>query len=51
MDMEIFLKSLREFFLDKMKSNEYIAWLAENDNEIITTSGLSFQKKNVKLPF
>ncbi|MFX0021326.1 MAG: GNAT family N-acetyltransferase [Candidatus Hermodarchaeota archaeon] len=45
MDMEIFLKSLREFFLDKMKLNEFIAWLAEHDNEIIATSGLSFLQK------
>lgn len=45
MEFEIFLKSLKEFFLDKMKSNDYIAWLAESDNEIIATSGLSFLQK------
>ena len=28
-----------------MKSNEFIAWLAEADNEIIATSGLSFLQK------
>jgi hypothetical protein len=41
-EIEIFRNSLRYYFLDKMKSNEFIAWLAENDNRIIATSGLSF---------
>jgi predicted acetyltransferase len=44
-DMEIFRKSLRKFFLDKMKSKEFIAWLAEMENKIIATSGLSFLQK------
>jgi len=45
MEIEIFRKSLKDFFLDKMKSNEFIAWLAEYNNEIIATSGLSFLQK------
>jgi len=45
MEIEIFRKSLKDFFLDKMKSNEFIAWLAESDNEIIAISGLSFLQK------
>lgn len=44
-EIEIFRKTLKDFFLDKMKSNEFIAWLAESDNEIIATSGLSFLQK------
>ena len=44
-EIEIFRKSLNDFFLDKMKSNEFIAWLAESDNEIIAISGLSFLQK------
>ncbi len=44
-EIEIFQKYLKEFFIDKMKSNEFIAWLAESDNEIIATSGLSFLQK------
>lgn len=44
-EMEIFKKSLKEFFINKMKSNEFIAWLAEVDNKIIATSGLSFLQK------
>ncbi|KKN04169.1 hypothetical protein LCGC14_1100070 [marine sediment metagenome] len=45
MEMEIFLKSLKDSFLEKMKSNDFIAWLAESDYEIIATSGLSFLQK------
>ncbi|MFX1468136.1 MAG: GNAT family N-acetyltransferase [Promethearchaeota archaeon] len=45
MEMEIFQKFLRDFFLEKMKFNEFIAWLAEFDNKIIATSGLSFLQK------
>ena len=45
MEMEIFLKSLKDFFLDKMKSNDFLAWLAESDYKIIATSGLSFLQK------
>jgi len=44
-EMEIFIKSLKDFFLDKMKTDEFIAWLAEYDNEIIAISGLSFLQK------
>ncbi len=44
-EIEIFRKSLKDFLLDKMKSNEFIAWLAESDNVIIATSGLSFLQK------
>ncbi len=44
-EIETFKKSLKEFFLDKMRSNEFIAWLAELDNDIIATSGLSFLQK------
>ncbi len=44
-DKEIFQKVLREFFLKKMKSNEFIAWLAEIGNELIATAGLSFLEK------
>lgn len=44
-EMRVFQKSLKDFFLDKMKSNEFIAWLAESDNEVIATSGLSFLQK------
>ncbi|MFW9820066.1 MAG: GNAT family N-acetyltransferase [Candidatus Thorarchaeota archaeon] len=44
-DMEIFRKFLTDFFIDKMKSNEFIAWFAESDNDIIATSGLSFLQK------
>ncbi len=45
MEMEIFRKLLKDFFLVKMKSNDFISWLAESDNEIIATSGLSFLEK------
>lgn len=41
----MFRKALKDFFIDKMKSNEFIAWFAEFDNEIIATSGLSFLQK------
>ncbi|MFX0039822.1 MAG: GNAT family N-acetyltransferase [Promethearchaeota archaeon] len=44
-EMEIFIKSLKGFFLDKMKLHEFIAWLAEFNNEVIATSGLSFLQK------
>ena len=44
-EMGIFWKSLKEFFLDKMKSNKFIAWLAEFDKNVIATSGLSFLQK------
>ncbi|MFX1304976.1 MAG: GNAT family N-acetyltransferase [Promethearchaeota archaeon] len=44
-EIEKFRKILNEFFLDKMKSNEFIAWLAESDKEVIATSGLSFLQK------
>ncbi|MFX1418771.1 MAG: GNAT family N-acetyltransferase [Promethearchaeota archaeon] len=44
-DLNIFRASLKEFFLEKMKSNEFIAWLAEFENKIIATSGLSFLQK------
>ena len=44
-EMETFRKSLNDFLFEKMNSNEFIAWLAESDNEIIATSGLSFLKK------
>ncbi|MFX1593892.1 MAG: GNAT family N-acetyltransferase [Promethearchaeota archaeon] len=45
MEFEIFRKTLKDFFLSKMKSNEFVAWFAESDNEIIATSGLSFLQK------
>ncbi len=44
-EFEIFQNSLKDFFLNNMKSNEFIAWFAEFDNEIIATSGLSFLQK------
>ena len=44
-EIEEFQKSLKDFFLNKMKTNEFIAWLAEFENEIIATSGLSFLQK------
>ncbi|NVM19403.1 MAG: GNAT family N-acetyltransferase [Candidatus Lokiarchaeota archaeon] len=44
-EIKTFRKSLKDYFLEKMKSNEFIAWLAESDNEIIATSGLSFLQK------
>jgi ribosomal protein S18 acetylase RimI-like enzyme len=44
-DMEFFREILGQFLLDKMKSNEFIAWLAESNNEIIATNGLSFLQK------
>lgn len=44
-EMEIFRKSIKEFFLNKMKCNEFMAWLAEVDDDIIATSGLSFLQK------
>ncbi|MFW9987283.1 MAG: GNAT family N-acetyltransferase [Candidatus Odinarchaeota archaeon] len=45
MEMKIFKKTLRDFFLEKMKSNEFISWLAESDNIIIATSGCSFLQR------
>ncbi len=45
MEIEIFRKSLKDFLLDKMKSNEFIAWLVESDKKIIATCGLSFLQK------
>lgn len=44
-EIETFINSLKDFFLEKMKSNEFIAWLVESNNEIIATSGLSFLQK------
>jgi len=44
-EMKAFKKTLRNFFIDKMKSNDFIAWLAEFDNIIIASSGLSFLHK------
>ncbi|MFX1371866.1 MAG: GNAT family N-acetyltransferase [Promethearchaeota archaeon] len=44
-EMQIFRKTLKDYFLDKMKSNEFIAWLAESDKKIIATSGLSFLQR------
>ncbi|NHJ87975.1 MAG: GNAT family N-acetyltransferase [Asgard group archaeon] len=44
-EMITFQKSLRDFLLEKMKSDEFIAWLAEVNNEIIATSGLSFLQR------
>ncbi|NHK31226.1 MAG: GNAT family N-acetyltransferase [Asgard group archaeon] len=40
-----FKENLRKFFFDKMKSDEFIAWFAESNNEIIATSGLSFLQR------
>ncbi|MFW9971023.1 MAG: GNAT family N-acetyltransferase [Candidatus Odinarchaeota archaeon] len=45
MDMEIFRNELKDYLLDKIPCNEFIAWLAESDNEVIATSGLSFLQK------
>ncbi|MFW9999054.1 MAG: GNAT family N-acetyltransferase [Candidatus Hodarchaeota archaeon] len=44
-EIEEFRKTLKEYFLEKMKSNEFVAWMAEINNEIIATSGLSFLQK------
>lgn len=44
-NMDIFRKALSDFFLVKMKSNEFISWLAESENDIIATSGLSFLQR------
>lgn len=44
-EMEIFRKSLKNFFLDKMKSGEFIAWFAVSENKILATSGLSFLQR------
>ncbi|MFX0002689.1 MAG: GNAT family N-acetyltransferase [Promethearchaeota archaeon] len=44
-EMELFRKSLTDFFLDKMKLHEFVAWLAEFDNKVVATSGLSFLRK------
>ena len=44
-EIETFHKNLKEFFVDKMENNEFVAWLAESDDEIIATSGLSFLQK------
>ena len=44
-EIKIFQRSLKDFFVNKMKSDEFIAWLAEFDNKIIATSGLSFLQK------
>ncbi|MFW9828369.1 MAG: GNAT family N-acetyltransferase [Candidatus Thorarchaeota archaeon] len=44
-EMEIFRNTLRAFYLEKMSSGVFIAWLAEINNQIIATSGLSFMQK------
>ncbi|UCC19606.1 MAG: GNAT family N-acetyltransferase [Promethearchaeota archaeon] len=44
-ELETFRIALKDFLIDKMKSNEFIAWLAEFEDEIIATSGLSFLQK------
>ncbi len=44
-EIDIFRKSLKDFLLEKMKSNEFIAWLAEFDNSIVATCGLSYLQK------
>lgn len=44
-EIEIFRKSLKDFFIDKMKSNDFLAWLAEYEDEIIASSGLFFLQK------
>ena len=45
MEMERFIKTLKDYFLDKMKSNDFIAWLAESKYDVIATSGLIFLQK------
>ncbi|MFX1388500.1 MAG: GNAT family N-acetyltransferase [Promethearchaeota archaeon] len=44
-EMVIFKNTLREFFLEKMKTGDFMSWLAEINNQIIATSGLSFMQK------
>jgi ribosomal protein S18 acetylase RimI-like enzyme len=44
-EMVIFKNTLREFFLEKMGTGDFIAWLAEINDKIIATSGLSFMQK------
>ena len=44
-EIKIFRKSLKNFLLKKMKSNEFISWLAEADKKFIATCGLSFLQK------
>ena len=44
-EFEIFCNSIRDFFIKKMNENEFVAWLAESNNKIIATSGLSFLQK------
>jgi GNAT superfamily N-acetyltransferase len=44
-EMKIFQKSLKDYFFKKMKSGDFKARLAEYQNQIIATSGLSFLQK------
>jgi ribosomal protein S18 acetylase RimI-like enzyme len=44
-EMLIFKNTLREFFLEKMGTGDFIAWLAEINHKIIATSSLSFLTK------
>ena len=48
---------LRNYFLESIKNNTFISWVAIEDNEIIATSGLCFYQltppkiRKVTIPF
>ena len=44
-NLENFKDSLRNFFINRMRSDEFIAWLAMSDEKVIATSGLSFLQR------
>ncbi|MFX1250041.1 MAG: GNAT family N-acetyltransferase [Promethearchaeota archaeon] len=38
-------ESIQEYFVTKIPKNEFYAWVAENDGQIIASSGLVFHQK------
>ncbi|NHJ46716.1 MAG: GNAT family N-acetyltransferase [Asgard group archaeon] len=44
-NLENFKDNLRNFFINRMRSDEFIAWLAIIEKEVIATSGLSFLQR------
>jgi ribosomal protein S18 acetylase RimI-like enzyme len=44
-NLENFKDNLRNFFINRMRSDEFIAWFAISDEQVIATSGLSFLQR------
>ncbi len=44
-ELLIFKENLKKFLIEKMVSDEFVAWLAVYDNEIVATSGISYLQR------